>query len=96
MLGAIARFKIQDGKGPQFEAAFKALAEKVRANEPGNHLYQLCKSRADASDYLVMEIYTDDAALDVHRNSAHIKELGAALGPFMQGRPSIEMLDTVD
>jgi quinol monooxygenase YgiN len=97
MLGAIARLKVQDGKGAEFETAFKALAARVRSDEPGNHLYQLCKSRSDPNEYVVMEIYADEAALDAHRGSAHFRELGAALGPLMQpGRPTIELLDTVD
>ncbi len=97
MIGVIARLKVQDGKGPEFETAFKALAAKVRSDEPGNHLYRLCRSRSDVSEYVVMEVYTDDAAVEAHRGSAHFKDLGAALGPLMQpGRPVLEFLDTVD
>ena len=45
MIGAIARLKVQDGKGAEFEAAFKILAAKVRSDEPGNKLYRLLQSR---------------------------------------------------
>ena len=34
-------------------------------------------------------------AIDAHRASTHFKELGAALGPFMAGRPELERLDAL-
>lgn len=97
MIGAIARLKVQDGKGPEFEVAFGALADRVRSDEAGNRLYQLCRSRADPNEYVVMEIYADQAAVDAHTSSAHFRELAPTLAPFLQpGRPQIEFLDTVD
>jgi quinol monooxygenase YgiN len=97
MIGAIARLKVLDGKGPEFEVAFAALAARVRADEPGNELYRLCRSRENPNEYVVMEIYADQAAVDAHTSSAHFKELAPTLGPFLEpGRPKLEFLDTVD
>src|SRR5262245_13671530 len=97
MIGAIARLKVQDGKGPEFEIAFGALSAKVRSDEPGNKLYQLCRSRADPNEYVVMEIYADQAAVDAHTSSPHFKELAPMLAPFLlPERPHLEFLDTVD
>ena len=97
MIGAIARLKVQDGKAAEFEAVFRKLAGKVRSDEPGNRLYQLCKSRTDVNEYVVMEIYADQAAVEAHRNSphaqAHFPELGQLLQPGPMG---LEFLDTVD
>ena len=45
MIGIVATLKVQEGKGPDFEAVFKELAGQVRAKEPGNIFYQLTKSR---------------------------------------------------
>ena len=97
MIGAIARLKVQDGKGAEFEAAFKTLAAKVHSDEPGNRVYQLCKSRTDANEYVVMEIYADQAAVDAHRASPHFQAAVPTLGPLLQPGPmNLEMLDTVD
>ena len=97
MIGAIARLKVQDGKGAEFEAAFKLLAAKVRSDEPGNKLYQLCKSRSDANEYVVMEIYTDQAAIEAHRASPHFKAAVPSFGALLQPGPmNLELLDTVD
>ena len=48
MIGVVATLRIQDGKAAEFEAVFKELGDKVRANEPGCHAYQLTKSRTEA------------------------------------------------
>jgi len=47
MIGIVAVLKIQDGKAEEFEGVFRELSLKVRANEKGNLLYQLTRSRAD-------------------------------------------------
>jgi quinol monooxygenase YgiN len=94
-IGVIATLKIQDGKNAEFEAAFTKAAAAVRANEAGNKLYQLCKSRTDGNTYIVMELYDDDAALKAHGASDHYRALGAAIGSLMAGRPDVQFFDTV-
>jgi quinol monooxygenase YgiN len=94
-VGIIATIKVQDGKDKDFEAVFRDLAKAVRANEPGNKLYQLCKSRKDANTYIVMEIYESDEALKAHGQTEHYKTIGAGLGPTLAGRPDIHYLDVV-
>ena len=94
-IGVIATIKVQDGKQGDFEAVFKDLAAQVRANEPGNRLYQLCKSRSDATTYIVMEIYEDDAALKAHGQTAHYKAAGPRLGPVVAGPPDVKFYETV-
>jgi quinol monooxygenase YgiN len=95
MLGVIAVIRTKEGTGADFEKAFAALAAAVRANEPGNLAYQLTRSRTEPGVYKVLEMYKDDDAIAAHRASAHFKELGAALGPFMAGRAEVELLDAV-
>jgi quinol monooxygenase YgiN len=94
-VGIVATLKVQEGKNADFEAIFRDLAKAVRANEPGNKLYQVCKSRKDANTYVVMEIYENDDALKAHGASEHYKTLGAGLGPTLAGRPDIQYFDTI-
>ena len=98
MIGLIAKLKVQDGKGPEFEALFKPLAAKVNSDEePGALLYQLCKSRSDPNTYVVMELYRDQAAVDEHPKTAHFTELFPKLQEFLQpGRPDFEFVDSVE
>ena len=53
MLAVIAKLNVVAGKEEEFEAVMLDLAAKVNANEPGCHLYKLCKD-ADGG-YTVME-----------------------------------------
>ncbi len=93
MLAVIAKLNVADGKEAEFEEIMLGLAEQVRANEPGNHLYQLCKD--GDGNYVVMELYEDQAALDAHGASDHFKAAGPKLGGVMGGRPDIQRLETV-
>ena len=95
MIAVIATLRTKEGMGPEFEAAFLPLQAAVRANEPGNKLYQLTKPMEGENVYKVLEIYENAEAIEAHRASAHFKELGAALGPFMAGRAEIERLETL-
>lgn len=95
MIGVIATMKIQDGKAAEFEQAFKDLAAKVKANEPGNIAYQLCKSRTDPNTYKVLELYASQDDLTAHGKSEHFRAAGPALGGVLAGRPEVEYLDAV-
>jgi quinol monooxygenase YgiN len=95
MIGVVATLKVQDGKQQEFEKIFLDLAQQVRANEPGNLVYQLTKSRSDATVYKVLELYKDQDALSAHGQTDYFKAAGAKMGPCMGGRPEIEYLDGV-
>jgi quinol monooxygenase YgiN len=95
MIGVIATLKVQDGKNAEFEGVFRDLVAQVRANEKGNLAYALTKSRADPNTYKVLELYTDQAALDHHGQTDYFRAAGPKLGPCLAGRPEIEYLDGV-
>ncbi len=95
MIGVIATLRIKEGEAAAFEAIFDTLSAAVRANEPGNIAYQLCRSRTEPGSYKVLELYTDEDALKAHGASAHFKASGPALGAVLAGRPDVEYLDGV-
>jgi len=95
MIGVIATLKVQPGKGAELEAAFATLAAAVRANEPGNLAYQLCRSRSEPDTYKVLEVYASEDALKSHGASDHFRAAGPALGAVLAGRPEIEYLDGI-
>jgi quinol monooxygenase YgiN len=96
MIGVVAVLRVQDGKGPEFEKVFTELSAKVRANEPGNILYQLTKSRTEANTYKVLEMYASEEALKHHGGTDYFKASGPLLGACLAGRPEIEYLDAVE
>ncbi len=94
-IGVIATLTVQEGKGPELEAVFAELAGQVRANEPGNRLYQLTRPRGAENVYVVMELYDDQASIEAHGKSDHFRAAGARIGACLAGRPDIKYLDSV-
>ena len=94
-IGVVATLKIQEGKTAAFEEAFQALAEQVRANEPGNIFYILHRSKSDPQEYKVLEQYSSEADLETHRQSAHFNEANKVLANLLAAAPIVEVLDTV-
>ena len=85
-VGIVATLIVQAGKESEFEEVFKGLREQVLANEPGCEMYDVYKSKADASTYVIMERYKDEAAL---------KAAGPKLGAVLGGAPVLDYLDPV-
>jgi quinol monooxygenase YgiN len=94
-IGVVATLKVQEGKEADFEAVFRDLMKQVRANEPGNKMYQVCRSRTDKTTYVVLELYENEDALKAHGASDHFKAAGPKLGPCLAGRPTIEYLYSI-
>ena len=95
MIGVVATLRAKEGREAEFEAVFAETAAAVRANEPGNSLYQLTRSRTEPRTYKVLEIYADDAAVEAHRGSDHYRAGGRKLRDLVDAPPEIEVLDTV-
>ena len=87
--------RIQQGKNADFERIFLGLTAEVRANEPGNLTYQLCRSRTEPDTYKVLELYRDEEALKTHGSSAHYLAAGAELRAVLAGKPELEFLDAL-
>ena len=94
-IGVVATLKVQEGKEAEFEATFRELMDQVRAQEPGNQLYSLFRSRKDKSTYVVMEIYSDDDSLKAHGKSEHFRAAGPKLGAVLAGAPNVHLMDAV-
>lgn len=92
-IAVIARLNVAEGKEAEFESAMLELAAAVRANEPGNHLYTLCKD--EQGKYVVMELYDDAEALKAHGQSDHFKAAGKKFAGLMAGAPDIQRMQVV-
>ena len=95
MIGVVAVIRAKEGREAEFEQAFGAMTAQVKANEPGNMMYQLTRSRTEPRTYKVLEMYADQAAMDAHGASEHFKAGGRSLRDLVEGRPEIEVLDAV-
>ncbi len=93
MIAVIAKLKVAAGKEAPFEAAMSNLAAQVRAKEPGNHLYSLC--RDEDGNYLMLELYDSEADIDAHGKSEHFKAAAASFQGLMSGPPEIQRLKVI-
>ena len=93
MLAVLAKLNVKEGKEADFEKVMLGLAEQVRANEPGNHLYTLVQD--DDGNYFVMELYEDEAAMEAHGKSEHFRAAGAGFKGLMGGPPEIKRMRVV-
>jgi quinol monooxygenase YgiN len=91
----IAKLKVQPGKEAEFEAAAKQMVATVKESEPGTLSYVLHKNPKDATEFVYYEVYQDQAALDAHGKTDHMKAFGGKIGALLAGRPEISRLEEV-
>lgn len=94
MKGIVARIRVKEGKGEEFEQVAKDLVEATSANEPGNKSYRLHRSE-DGRTYVFTELYADQDAIGAHTQSPHFRALFPKLAALADGEPEIEILDWV-
>lgn len=95
MIEMMVELTVVPGNSDAFEPAFAVQAAAVRANEPGNRLYELFKSRTVADSYTLIEIYEDEAALAAHRTSSHMATNRPLTEPFLAAPPVMHIFEVV-
>lgn len=93
MITAIVKLRAKAGRGAEVEADFRRYAEWVRANEPGLRLYTLSRSQTDMDSFTALEVYENQAALDLHL--ANFQKNISLFGDNTAGPPDMSMLDFI-
>lgn len=94
MIGVVATITVTEGNTAEFETKFLAQTDAVHENEPACHLYTLCRTD-DANVYVVMERYDDMAGFENHKNSAHMAQHRAGIGPLLAGPVDVKIMEEV-
>jgi len=94
MISLVVKVPLKEGKKDEFTEAFKEIAKGV-ATEEGNLLYSLNFKQDDPNTAVIMERYTDQAALGVHSNSDHFKAFNSATRDLVAGRPDVLFMEEV-
>ncbi len=66
------------------------------ANEKGTLEYRLHKSQKNNGCFFFYEKYSDQAALDLHLDSAHYKTLVKLIGPMLASEPVVETFEFIE
>ena len=78
----IARLTARDGMRDQVVKAFSDLIRSSSA-EPGTLMYVLQDDRDDPSVIWIYEVYADQAALDIHKESPALKAAYPKFEPLL-------------
>jgi len=71
---------------PEFIEEFKAetLANaQGTVNEPNNYRFDVLQQSDDPTKFTLYEVYTDESALDAHRQTAHYARWKSVVEPWM-------------
>jgi len=90
----VVKLPLQEGKAAAFTEAFKEIAKGV-ATEEGNLLYSLSFAANAPDTAVIMERYTDQAALTAHSRADYFKEFNKAVGSLVAGRPDMMIMEEV-
>lgn len=94
-IGVIARLQVKPDQTENFERVFLHYQQQVRSNEPDNLFFHLHRSRTNVGEYIVMEQYADQSALNAHQAAQYYKSIPVTFGDFMSAAPQIETVDVV-
>jgi len=91
----IAKLKTKAGSEKQFEEAARKMIDTVRSAESGTLQYILHRGVKDPTEFVYYEVYSDQAALDLHGKTDHMKAFGGAIGALLDGRPQVDIVTEV-
>lgn len=77
----------------KLEALFADYCAYIAAEEPTTLLYRFGKSRTEPYGYRVMEIYADDAAFEIHKNSERFRYFRERLRELVSEPPVGHRID---
>ncbi|SOZ72904.1 Antibiotic biosynthesis monooxygenase [Cupriavidus taiwanensis] len=93
MLGVVAQISVKPGTEAQFEELANQLVQASRQEE-GCLEYGLWRTEV-VGQYAFVERYKDAGAVEAHKKSEHYRQIGRAMGAFMEGTPSVIRLTAV-
>ncbi len=92
VLHAAVGFTIHEGTNEQFESAF-AQARTEFLKDEGCLRYDLQKVRGSDVEYVLLETYESDEAVERHNANPALRTLGRALKGSLKSGPDIRILE---
>ena len=95
MLGIVSKMKTVSGKAEEYEALVRRVAALSLEREPGCHYYCGYREQNKDNHFIVIEHYTDRAALAAHRDSEHFRQAMVDVVGLVEGAPDITFYDVI-
>jgi len=80
----VARLKVKDGLGDDFQKVFDDLFEHISVHEALTLHYVLHRSSSDPDLFFITEVYESQDGLDAHMQSEAFQKLGTQLGGYIE------------
>lgn len=91
-INAAVLFTINEGTQEQFESAF-AEGRKAFLEDEGCLRYDLQKVRGSELDYILLEAYETEGAIEIHNANPALRTMGRALKGSIASGPDIRILE---
>ncbi len=84
--GLIVELDLKPGAAAEAKAVLSEHAKLTLAEEPGCQQFDLLVPEQDGDRLMLVEVYVDRAAYEVHRQGARMPGVNEALGRLTTGR----------
>lgn len=78
--------KVEAGKAEEFLPIILENATAAVRDEPDCHMFRVLRNKDDADTFHFFEVYTNEAALDAHREYPHYKKFRELSDPMIVDR----------
>jgi len=86
MRAIIAYLTAKPGKEAEFKEKMTAQAKRCLANEAGCLQFDVVQDPKSPTRFVMLEIYKDDAAIQAHQDSQHLKDFRPVVGDLIADR----------
>jgi autoinducer 2-degrading protein len=94
MRAIVAYLTAKPGKEAEFQEQMVAQAKRCLANEPGCLQFDVAQDPKEPARFVMLEVYTDDAAIKAHQESEHYKNFRPIASELLADR-KVEVLHMV-
>lgn len=91
-LAVVAVFRARPGKDEELGRQLLSLVAPTREEE-GSRFYQICQSRHDRAEWVVLENWRDRAAFDFHMATPYISAFMQQVPQLCEGEPDVRFMD---
>jgi quinol monooxygenase YgiN len=96
-IGVVGRLTAKPGKEDDVAELFKELSALAANHEPGMLQHAIFRSPANPREFVVVEVFRDQAAFDAHSKTPHYPEVGRRMGELVEALGGgLEILKVVE
>ncbi len=95
MYSIFVTIQIKPGFRDRFMEASLGDAQGSVRDEPGCFRFDMLKNVSDPNRFHLFEVYTDEAALETHRNAPHFLKWRETVKDWLEGEPQRVMMNTI-